>query len=74
MENNDKKENIKFSYTIFFWSTIICIVLLLGLSLIKLLEFFLNKQDNITTTIVPFIVPTKGLNVSIFVLCGFIIG
>jgi hypothetical protein len=40
MENNDKKENIKFSYTIFFWSTIICIVLLLGLSLIKLLDFF----------------------------------
>jgi uncharacterized Tic20 family protein len=34
-----KKENVEFSYTMFFWSTIICIVLLLGLSLTGILEY-----------------------------------
>jgi uncharacterized Tic20 family protein len=34
-----KKENIEFSYVMFFWSTIICIVLLLGLSLTGILEY-----------------------------------
>jgi len=45
MENNNefdwqgkKKENIQFSYKMFFWSTIICVVTLLGLSLIGVLE------------------------------------
>lgn len=31
-----KKENVEFSYKMIFWSTIICIVLLIGLSLTKL--------------------------------------
>ncbi len=34
-----KRENIQFSYKMFFWSTIICVVTLLGLSLIGVLEF-----------------------------------
>ena len=34
-----KKENIEFSYKMFFWSTIICIALLLGLSLTGILEY-----------------------------------
>jgi len=46
MEDNNKfewqgkkQENIEFSYRMFFWSTIICIVLLLGLSLTGILEY-----------------------------------
>jgi hypothetical protein len=35
-----KKENIEFSYVMFFWSTIVCIILLLGLSLTGVLEYF----------------------------------
>ena len=34
-----KKEDVEFSYKMFFWSTIICIVLLLGLSLTRILEY-----------------------------------
>ena len=34
-----KKEDVEFSYKMFFWSTIICIVLLLGLSLTGILEY-----------------------------------
>ena len=35
-----KQENIQFSYKMFFWSTIICVILLLGLSAIGFLEYF----------------------------------
>jgi hypothetical protein len=35
-----KQEDVEFSYKMFFWSTIICIVLLLGLSLTGILEYF----------------------------------
>jgi len=34
-----KKEDVEFSYKMFFWSTIICIVLLLGLSLTGILKY-----------------------------------
>ena len=34
-----KKEDVEFSYKMFFWSTIICIALLLGLSLTRILEY-----------------------------------
>ncbi len=34
-----KQENVQFSYIMFFWGTIICIVLLLGLSLTGILEY-----------------------------------
>jgi hypothetical protein len=34
-----KQEDVEFSYKMFFWSTIICIVLLLGLSLTGILEY-----------------------------------
>jgi hypothetical protein len=34
-----KKEDVEFSYKMFFWSTIICIALLLGLSLTGILEY-----------------------------------
>ena len=46
MRNNNKfdwqgkkQEDVEFSYKMFFWSTIICIVLLLGLSLTRILEY-----------------------------------
>jgi len=35
-----KQENIQFSYKMFFWSTIICVILSLGLSAIGFLEYF----------------------------------
>lgn len=34
-----KKEDVEFSYKMFFWSTIICIALLLGLSLTGILKY-----------------------------------
>lgn len=46
MKNNEfewqgkNQENIQFSYKMFFWSTIICVILLLGLSAIGFLEYF----------------------------------
>jgi hypothetical protein len=46
MRNNNKfdwqgkkQEDVEFSYKMFFWSAIICIVLLLGLSLTGILEY-----------------------------------
>jgi hypothetical protein len=34
-----KKEDVEFSYKMFFWGSVICIVLLLGLSLTRILEY-----------------------------------
>lgn len=33
-----KKENVEFSYKMIFWSTLMCVVTLIGISLIRILQ------------------------------------